>query len=193
MNESAHKTKKWKIYIVLISLIAAITLGFSALTGYVSYPTTEHRKVGQELAKLDAKAFSLDGDFDKVVNSDRYKELTGSIEAIYTTRMAIGSAMLSAIISVAIVVAVYRYLRRNHITTRPIGATVFIDTTATALVMIPTIYIGELVTGIKNDPLTMILLIISLPFAVVFSAIISYIIARITEWHYNRSHGFIEE
>ncbi len=184
---------KWKLYTGLIALITVGTLAFNVLTAYVSYPTAEHRRIGQELTTLDAKAFNPDNDYEKIVNSDHYKELVNSQEAIYTTRMTFGVGALSIVIGVAVVVALYRYLRRNRITSKPIRATVLIDTAATALIMIPTIYISELVTGIKNEPLTMILLLISLPFAVGFSALITFAIAKVTEWHYNRSHGFIEE
>ena len=184
---------KWKIYIILITIITVGTLAFNVLTSYAIYPTAEHRRIGQELATLDEKAFNPDNDYSKIVNSEQYKELISSREAVYTTRMAIGVGVLSAIIGVAVIVALYRYLRRNHITSKPIGATVLIDTAATALIMVPSMFINELVTGIKNEPITMIMFLIAVPFAVGFSAIITFAIAKITEWYYNRSHGFIEE
>lgn len=177
---------KWKIYSVLILLVAAVSLGFTALTAFVMYPTSEHRQVGQELAALDTKSISS-GDYKAVANSDKYKELASSYENTYTTRMGIGSSILNAIISVSIVVALYRYLRRNRITPRPIRTTVFVDSAAMALMIIPSMYIGQLITGIQTEPFLMVMLLISAPFAVAFNALIAFVIARFAEWHYNRS------
>ena len=187
------KIAKWKLYAFLITLITVGTLVFNVLTAYVTYPSAEHRRIGQELATLDSKAFSPNSDYEKIVNSDKYKDLTRSREAIYTTRMAVGVAALSTIIGVAIVVALYRFLRRNHITTKPIRATVLIDTVATALIMISAILISEPITGIKNEPITITMLLIAVPFAVGFSALITFMITKITERYYNRSHDPAEE
>jgi len=192
MKTRKAKMAKWKVYSALIALVAAVSFGFTVLTTFVTYPTDAHRKVAQELSVLDKEAFSSNK-YEKIMKSDKYKDLANSRENVYTIRMGIASGILSAIISVAIVVALYRYLRRYHITAKPVGATVLIDTVATAIVMLPAMYIGELLTGIKTDPLMMIMLLIGVPFAVAFSALITFVIAKITEWHYNRSHGFIEE
>lgn len=185
--------KKWKLYGTLIGAITAVTLLFSAFTTYVTYPTAEHRKVGQELAKFDAKLFSLDENYAEVTKSKEYKDLQTTQENVYTSRMGIGSSVLSAMISVAIVVALYRYLRRNNITPKPVSTTVLIDAAAMAIIMLPTIYIGELITGIKTEPLMMVMLLIATPFAVGFNALITFVIAKITEHFYNRSHGALEE
>lgn len=195
MKAQKAKVAKWKLYSGLIALIAVVTIGFTALTAFVAYPTAEHRKVGQDIAELSNKMYSANDPaaMDKIAKSDEYKDLMNSKENVYTTRMGIGSGVLSAIISVSIVVALYRYLRRNLITTKPVGATVLIDTIAVAIITIPTIFIGEAITGIKTEPLVMVMLLVSLPFVVGFSALITYVIAKIAEWHYNRSHGFIEE
>src|SRR5690606_12631778 len=145
--------------------------GFSAITSYTAYPTAEHRATAQKLAELNNKAMSS-GNIEKVRESSEYKELVGSRENIYTTRMAMGSSALGAIISVAIVVALYRYLRRNEITERPIATTVIIDTIASTAIMLPSIFIGEFITGIKTEAMMMVLLLVSLPFAAGFSALL---------------------
>jgi len=193
MKVRKPKMTKWKIYATLVAIITAGTLAFTALTAYVTYPTAEHRRVGQELSKLDAKAYSLNEDYAKVAESKEYRELIESQESTYTIRMGIGSGILSMVLSVAVIVAVYRYLRRNRITNRPVRATVFIDMATTALTVLPTLYIGEAITGIKTDSMAMVMLLVSLPFVIGFSALITLLIAKIAEWHYNRSHGFIEE
>lgn len=192
MKVNKPKVAKWKLYSGLVALIAAVTFGFSVLTVFVSYPTAEHRRVGQEIAKIDDKALTSEN-FEKLINSDRYRELSRSTENNYTKRMSIGSGILSMIINVAIVVALYRYLRRHYITTKPVGVTVLIITIAGAIEMLPSIYASEFITGIKTEPFMMVALLIAAPFAIGFSALITFLIAKITEWHYNRSHGFVEE
>lgn len=194
MKSQANKPKivKWKLYTALVVGISVLTLGFSAITTYTAYPTAEHRATAQKLAALDKKALSS-GDIEKVRESSEYKELAGARENIYTTRMAIGSSVLSAVIGVAIVVALYRYLRRNEVTESPIAATVVIDTAASVVIMLPSIFIGEFITGIKTEPMMMAMLLVSMPFAAGFSALLAYIIAKVTEGHYNRSHGITEK
>jgi hypothetical protein len=193
MTNQKPSLAKWKLYTLLVAVIALGTLAFNSATAYVAYPTVEHRKVGQEIARLEAKSFSEDGNRDKIVNSQEYKDLTGSKENIYTTRMSIGSAVLSTIISVAIVVALYRYLRRNRITSKPVSVTVLLDTAAVALITIPSIYIGEWITGVRIESLTLVLVLVSIPFAIGLNALIAFAIAKVAEWHYNRSYGFTEE
>lgn len=187
------KTAKWKIYFAAIGLIASVTLLFSIFTTYVTYPTDAHRKVAQELAKQDAKALSPNADYAKIIASKEYKELLATQENVYTTRMAIGSSILSTVISVAMVVALYRYLRRHEITENPIGVTVLLDAVAMALTMLPIIFIGEWITGIKTEALVMIGLLIAVPFAVGFNALITFIIAKITEWYYDRSESKLKQ
>ena len=181
----------WKIYGVLILLVAAVSLSFTALTAFVMYPTSEHRQVGKELATLDSKSISS-GNYKVLAKSDKYKELASSYENTYTTRMGIGSSILNAVISVSIVVALYRYLRRNQITPKPIRVTVLVDTAAMAIMIIPSMYIGQLITGIQTEPFLMVMLLISAPFAVAFNALIAFVIARFAEWHYNRSQDSVE-
>lgn len=192
MNVKKQKIAKWKIYSGLVALIAVVSFGFAVFTAWATYPTMEHRQVAQELAVLNQKAFGSNN-VEKITNSDEYKALNDSRENVYSIRMGIGSSVLSAVIGVAMVVAVYRYLRRNRITIKAVGATVLIDTIAMAIIALPIMYVSDTITGIKTEPVMMVMLLISLPFSIGISALLAFVIAKIAEWHYNRSHGFIEE
>ena len=186
---------KWKVYTVLALLIAVGTFAFDAGTMYASYPTAKHREVARDISTLDNKAFSLAGKQDPnvILESDEYKTLQATTENAYSTRMGIASGVLGVILGIAVVVAVYRYLRRNVITRKPVGATVLINTLAAVIVAVPTLYLTPWLTGVKIDMITGLLLLAALPFALAFGMLITFLVAKIAEWHYNRSHGFIED
>lgn len=184
---------KWKIYTLLILLIAVGTTALDFGMMLASYPTAKHQDISRNIAKLDSKAFSDGQDMNKVFESDEYTSLKNSTENVYSTRMSIASGVLSVIIGVAIIAAVYRYLRRNNITRRSVGATVLISVLAAFISAVPGIYMSQWLAGDSLDPIAIMLLIAATPFALGFIALGSFLIAKIAEWHYNRSHGFIED
>jgi hypothetical protein len=194
-KKAVKRQSKWKVYTALTLLIAAGTLAFDAGTMYASYPTEKHREVARKISALDTKAYSLTSTQDPsvVLESDEYKTLQATTENVYSTRMGIGSGVLGVILGVAVVVAVYRYLRRNLITRKPVGATVLINTLAAVAVAVPSVLLTPLLTGMKIDTITALLLIAALPFALAFGMLLTFLVAKIAEWHYNRSHGFIED
>lgn len=187
------KQPKWKIYLLLTLLIAVGTTAIDFGTMLASYPTEKHREVSRRMSELDNKAFGEGNNQDSILESDEYKTLQASNEFTYSLRMSMGSAALAIIIGIAIVVATYRYLRRNLITRKPVGATVLINTLAAVLIAVPSVYMTQWLTGATVDPLVVMLLLAAAPFAIAFGALLTFIIAKITEWHYNRSHGFIED
>lgn len=177
-----------KQYALITVLIAAVTFSFSAVTTYLAYPTAEHRAIGQKIATLESQSFSLTNPDPSVTKTEEYKDLSATVENTYSTRMALGSAFLSVLIAISIVVALYRYLRRNNITQKPILVTVVLNTIASTLLILPSVYATEWITGISIDATTMILLIVSLPFAIGFTVFFTFIIAKATERHYNRTN-----
>lgn len=184
---------KWKIYLILTLLIAAGTTALDFGMMLVSYPTDKHREVSRSLARLDSEAFSAGQDMTKVLESDKYLSLKNSTENAYSTRMSIASGIVSVVIAVSITVAMYRYLRRHNITRRAVGATVLISVLATFISAIPGIYMTQWLTVDSLDPIVIIMMIAATPFAIGFVALASFLIAKAAEWHYNRSHGFMED
>ncbi len=188
-----NKQPKWKIYLVLTLLIAVGTTAIDFGTMLASYPTEKHREVSRRISELDNKAFGSGDKQDSILESDEYKTLQASNELTYSLRMSMASAVVASVVGIAIVVATYRYLRRNLITRKPVGATVLINTLAAFLVAVPSVYMTQWLTDAAVDPLVILLLLAAAPFAIALGALLTFVIAKITEWHYNRSHGFIED
>lgn len=183
---------KWKVYILLTVAIAVGTIALEAGMMLASYPTQQHREVASKITELDNKSFGSQNP-DAILNSQEYKKNQDSIENVYSTRMGFGSGALSVIINIAIVVATYRYLRRNLVTRKPIGATVLIVTIASLLTAVPSFYLSSFLIGSNLSPVMLLLLAASIPFAIGFSVLATFLVAKATEWHYDRSHGFIED
>lgn len=183
---------KWKFYALLVVVISIGWIGFTAGTMFAAYPTQAHRDVSQKLTEMTQKAVTDEKAFAKLQSSEEYKTLESSTENIYSTRMSIGAGVLNMIIGIAVIVGVYRYLRRHRITARAVRATVWINVAVMILTTLPTLYISQLLTGAKIDSLTTILLLAATPFAILFEALLTLLVAKIAEWHYNRAHGFTD-
>ncbi len=183
---------KWKVYILLTLLITAVTLAFDFGTLVASYPTAEHREVSRQLSDLNNKVFTSDNP-EAGIESEEYKAIEATPENTYSMRMSMASAALSVVMSVGIIVLTYRYLRSNMITRKPITATVVINTIVAFVLIVPSYYMSQWLAGTTVESELMMLMLIGAPFALAFSVLITYVIARIAEWHYNRSHGFIED
>ena len=189
------RVAKWKIYTALIALITVGMIIFEAGTMYVSYPTPKHREVAQSITRLDQSAFGGgNANPEAVFESDEYKNLQSSTENTYSTRMGVGSGVLSVVLSIAVIVAVYRYLRRNIITRRPIGATIFINVLASILSTAVVFVVAKwFLDSVVESPVILMSLVFALPFAIGFGILATFLVAKAAEWHYNRSHGFMEE
>ena len=183
---------KWKVYTLLTLLIIGVTLAFDSGTLLASYPTEKHREVSRSLSALNNKVFSS-GDPEKILESKEFKALEATPENTYSTRMSLASAALSVIMGIGIVAATYRYLRGNRITSKPIAATVLINTAASFVLIVPSLYMTEWLAGATVEAELLMLMLLGAPFALAFGVLITFLIAKVTEWHYNRSHGFIED
>jgi Kef-type K+ transport system membrane component KefB len=190
-----NMTSKWKIYSGLVLLIAIGMLGYNVITVYVSYPTQKHREVARQITELDRRAYGSPSDQNPegILKSAEYQTLQKSSENQYSSRSGIASGILGLILYVGVVATTYRFLRKHLVTRKPVGATVLINMVAATIVAAPTLYITQWIMGTGIDPLMGLLLLAALPFTVVFSVIITFIVAKITEWHYSRSHGFGED
>jgi len=184
---------KWLIYLILTTVISLGTITFDAGTMLASYPTEKHRDVARELNEMTKQAFSGGKDSSNVMESDAYKALEDSRENVYSTRMGIGSSLLSLIISTAIIVAVYRYFRRSRLTNRPIGATVGISAVTAVLTGAATLLYGAWLTPFNDSGSALLALLAMVPLVAGFGALYAFLVAKATEWHYNRSHGFMED
>ncbi|MGB3945764.1 MAG: hypothetical protein WBK76_02910 [Candidatus Saccharimonadales bacterium] len=190
--KAMHKQAKWKVYTFLIALITVGTVAFNVGTSFVSYPTQKHRSVSASINEISQQAMS-DGDPAAVFESEQYKSLEATTENVYSTRMGIGSGVLAIILNIAVTVALYRYLRRHAITSRAVGATVFISLAVAVLSMAASFVYSNWFSPMEMNEMLALTLLAALPFAIAFSALFTFLIAKVAEWHYNRSHGFIED
>lgn len=192
MTKQPKKMAGWKLYTLLILAISVGWIGFTAATMFAAYPTENHRETSRKLTAMTQKAAADEKAFTRLQNSEEYKALESSTENVYSTRMSIGAGVLNMVLSIAVIVGVYRYLRRNRVTAKPVKATVWVNVAVMILTTVPTLYISQLLTGIGIDSLTMILLLAATPFAIAFEALLTLLVAKIAEWHYSRAHGFTD-
>lgn len=192
MTTKTKKIAKWKLYSLLIAGISIGWIGFTVATVFAAYPTEGHRQTSHKLTEMTQKAASDEKAFTKLQNSQEYKDLESSTNNLYSTRMSIGAGVLNLVLSIAIVVAIYRYLRRNRITTKPVSVTVWINVAVLIITAVPTFYLSQLLSGASIDALTMILLLVAVPFAILFEALVVFLVAKIAEWYYSRAHGFVD-
>lgn len=161
-----------------------------------SYPTDSHRDVARSLSDLNNKAYSFDGevsDPSQVLESEEYRSLQATTEYVYSTRMSTASGFLLVAVNVAIVVAVYRYLRRNRVTTTPVAATVWINLLATLMLIAPSVYVSQIITGVEISRDLWIVTLVSAPFIIAFSVLLIYFVARLAQWQYNKRYGVSDE
>lgn len=186
------RTNKWKIYLAIVGVIVGIDLAVSVLSTVVSYPTADHRQTAQQLNDLNQRGMNGE-DIFKITESKEYKSLSSSPNNVYTN-WALGlTFLLQAIIFVTVIFQVYRYLRKRLITEHPVGITVLLYSLALLVTMIPTYVFTEWFTGVKANEITMIVTLIAAPFTVLLSVLITFLVAKIAEWQYNRSHGFLAD
>lgn len=194
MKTNKKKVSKWKVYLLLT---LAVTVAFSAMSvvsTVVSYPTAAHRNTAAELSKLTNKAWDEDSDDGmKIFESKEYKQLESSQYTSYSNIMNAVTTVAQLIAGVVIIFAIYRYLRRNILTNSPVSATVGINVVGGMLLTFPVILFSEWYTGSITSDITWIMILIALPFALVIGGLITFLITKIAEWQYNRSHGFLAD
>lgn len=197
MKKKSIEQSKRKVYTTLIVILSVLTLFLSAATVWIAHPTSQHRQTAQSITNLSEKAFaSPDATAsEQILNSKEYKDLIASPENTYTTNASIATTVALFIASAIATVFVYRYLRKIRITRDAVGVTVWLTVIVGLVTYYPGLYISGLVAGpssISNGAMFLISLAV-LPFALVFSALLTYVVARITDNFYNRTHGFIED
>lgn len=188
---------KWLVWTALLGLFTMVSFGLYAVSGVSTYPTDKHRQVASEYADLSAKVWEQK-DVAKALENPRLKELESSPEMAYSNIAGIGIGIVQFVIWVALVGFAFNYLRKNRIGKEQVRAIALIDATSTVLLMIPLLllapYFGypkqtSLIPGV--DPIASAL--ITMPFVFLFSALITYIIARIFRWRYDRKYNFAVE
>lgn len=176
--------------------VVAVTVGTLTLlnvvgfvTTPIAYPTEAHRDVAKELRLVEAKAFTSQNP-EKLFNSDSYKELSSSPETQYSMIVSIGSGLVQLVLWIALIVTLYKYIRRSRVTKRPILLLASIEAILTGLVAIPLIAVEGLFVGASSLPFEPIALIPLVIGATLVGFGLTALAAKLVELHYNRNHGF---
>lgn len=183
---------KTKIFGILAGIFLVTGLGSSILTTVIAYPTPDHRRVAAEFAEINNR-FLSDPSAD-IVTSPEYQRLSDHPNIKYSDQVNNIGGVVSLLIWVATIIFGYRYIRKYRLVSHPIRTIVLAEAVAVVLTIIPTELFMRSYAGITSpfasDAFSMTIMIIS---ATLISALLTWIIAKVTEWQYNRSHGFIED
>lgn len=188
MNRKAEHSRKGLVYASIIGLVLMANIVLSAAIVGINYPTEAHRATARQLDTLTANMFNGD-DFAKIMDSDEYKNAAESPEAKYTNMVTIFTLLVNTIGSIAIIGAVYFYLRKHRLSAKPVGITVLLVCVGQLLPLVFTqfgsaFYIGTQMPGVGSVAFMLFIGIVIAPLVVL-------IITRIFDWYYNRKHSFV--
>lgn len=180
---------KWAKLVVITAALTVISIAFAAGSMYIAHPTEEHKQVTREFAKLSMseEAYSNPTFFER----KEYRDLESSEQNQHTVRVGFASALVGLVGGIALLVAVYHYLRRYRVTKNAVTATVLTSVIAGMLSSMVMAFVEPWFIGSKlYDPLLMggvlfFTLLISLP--------LTYLVVRIIKWNYDRKHSFVVE
>jgi hypothetical protein len=183
---------KVKVFGMLAGLFLAVTLLLSVLTTVIAYPTASHKQVAKEFTQLNNAA--IQGGDLTITNSPDYKRLSTRAETKYSDTVNGVATVVQFLCWVATVVYGYRYLRKYRLVNHPVRTIAFAEALAVGLTVVPIERFMKWYAGIEStfssDPFILTIMIIT---TTLISLFVTWIFAKIAEWQYNRSHGFIEE
>ena len=189
MTKKTESGRKGRVYAGIIGLVLAANILLSAMIVFINYPTEAHRATARQLDVVSMSVFSENGsDFSQIMESEEYKKLTSSSEANYTNIATIYTLVFNLLASIAIIGAVYYYLRKHRIANKVVGATVLLVSLGQLLTIVFTPfatawYLGSQMPGIGSFAFMLFIGIFVAPLIVA-------VIAKIFDWQYGRMHSF---
>jgi len=191
MIHKKEHSRKGLVYASIIGLVLAANILLSATMVFINYPTEAHRANARQLDVVSVNMLdTTDGaDITKIMNSDSYKKAAASPEAHYTNTATIYTLLVDMVVSIALIGAVYYYLRKHRLTNKVVGVTVLLVCVGQLLPLVFTqfataYYLGTLMPGIGSIAFMLFI-------GIVISPLVVAIIARIFDWYYNRKHSFV--
>ncbi len=189
---------RWSAWGILLAIYMVGSLGIYALSGIVSFPTQAHREVASEYNELSAKVWEQE-DVTKALENPRLKALESSSETRYSGIATITTTIVHFVAWVVFVGLAFNYLRKNRIGREQAMAVALIEAVGTVILMLPMLFLAPYVGYPENtytfipgiDPVVGTL--IGMPFAFIFSILITYLVARIFQWRYDRKYNFAVE
>jgi hypothetical protein len=190
MSDKRGVKHKGRIYATIVGLVFVANLLLNALVVFINYPTEAHRSVARHIDAASLQMFN-GGDFAKIMESEEYKKVVESSEAQYTNLATFYTLVFSFLVSVAILGAVYYYLRKHRITNKPVWVTVLLVSLGGLLPLIITafgtaMYLGTQMPGIGH-------IIFMLFIGLVMAPLVNAVITKIFDWHYNRKNSLVIE
>lgn len=177
------------IYLRLGGIFLAVSLAMFMVAGPIIYPSNAHRELVVKQAKLAIDSFSKGA--DDTASIKELEALQKDPVAQHVQQANIVTTTVQAIISVAVVVYMYRTLRRLEIGERYARNAALVAATASAIAALIGEFIARYFSYPVLDPSKLIgmRIVEALMMAVVtflVSWLIYYIVARITQWWMNR-------
>jgi hypothetical protein len=188
MTHKKEQGRKGRIYAAIIGLVLAANILLSALIIFINYPTEAHRATARQLDVFSTNMLN-GGDFTKIMNSDEYKKAAESPEATYTNTATWCTLLFNAVASIALIGAVYYYLRKHRLSNKAVGATVLLVSVGQLLPLVFTqfgaaYYVGTRMPGVGSIAFMLFIGIVVAPLVVL-------LFTRIFDWYYSRKHSFV--
>ena len=168
----------------LVAIIIAIELSLSTLGTVLAAPTSTHKAVSRELARVVP---ATDQRSAEEANK-RYSELFRSPEGKYVQNAGVIVGITQMLVSFVIIVALYTRIRKKRLAQDAIAATAFTYTIASIPVMIAGYFIGAWYLGATSQAILPFL--VSVVWGSIFSFVISYLIAWVLDKRYTSRHSF---
>lgn len=190
---------KWSVYGILLVIFTFGSFALWAMGGLVGYPTAAHREVDVKISELTGKAWAQQ-DIEKLDEALQSPELIGlqnTPEAKYSSAVNLISGLIQIAVWVVAIGFVYSYLRRKRIS-KDQAMTIAVIDGLSAVILFPFTFIlagvfypasMSIVPGVDNT----IVVVAAVPFVFGFSVLLTYIVARIFQWRYNRKYNFTVE
>lgn len=177
-----------KLYASIIAIVAVVLFTTGAVLTYAAYPTTAHRDISRqqsELLEANGGTFNFEA-----YDNPAFIKLTETPEAKHSANINGIQTYLGFAIYVVLVGCIYNYLRRRNVSRsrRTIGLTAVLITIGNTLSMLLLQYPNSYLSGtpLKFDSLYFVGLLGS----IILTLVISFVIAAIFEYFYNKKHSF---
>lgn len=186
MSNKEDIKRKGCIYAAAIGLVFAASLLVNALTVFINYPTEAHRSAARQIEEMSVETL-MQG--NSTSNLEKYKKLSESAEIEYITAASIGVLFLSLAATVVMIGVVYNYLRKRHVTEKPVFVTAVVVTLGTLISTAIFAYLSAMYVGVELPRIGF--LFGSVVMSAVLSLLINAVIARFFELRYNRKYSLL--
>lgn len=197
MKKDNKEPRRLGVYLRIIGLVLVTQLLLTGVTQLVVYPTDEHRDTAHQINATMVGSWSgeVEGPVvdnpDDVFSSPEYLALENSAENRYINVASGVMLVVGLIVDIAIVFAVYHYLRRHRQSNRLVGTTVLLVMLGTFLPLLADGYISSAYLGDPMPGLGHIVFMLFIGLTIMPLTIL--VLTHIVQWAYNRKHSFVVE